>query len=387
MSGIIDRLKKLKPVNYIAIALGIHVLVFLIWGSMQIFPGYTTEILFKGSFKKESPQVKEKKVEEKKPLEKKVITEIPAHIIKPSPEMKERLVVKRELKTPAFVRPPKVTEPVKIEPPVKKQAEPAKEVLFRERAQRRETWKQYAKQFKISGRGRAISTQETLILYEATASGMESGVDKYAMPNLMSEIDKRSNVKANPNPIVASVRDYGALSKCPYVYMAGRGDFRFSDEEAANLRKYLMEGGTIFADNCLPGKRSGFDIAFRREMKRVLPDREFEVLPMSHPVYNIFYQFYEVPKGLNYRDDPIEAIMIDDKPAVIYTLNGYSFFWEARLDVTGKVDHGWREDYTYAHGSHWDGLEYENITQESVEAGYQLGINILVYLLSGIGKY
>ena len=174
MSGIIYKLKKLKPIEYIAIAIGIHVVVFLIWGSMQISPGYTTDILFKGSFKKESPQVKENKVEEKKPLEKKVISEIPAHIIKPSPEMKERLVVKRELKTPAFVRPPKVTEPVKIEPPVKKQAEPAKEVLFRERAERRETWKQYAKQFKISGRGRAISTQETLTLYKATASGMES---------------------------------------------------------------------------------------------------------------------------------------------------------------------------------------------------------------------
>ncbi|MBI2447914.1 MAG: hypothetical protein HYV48_05245, partial [Candidatus Omnitrophica bacterium] len=195
MGSIIDRLKKLKPINYVTIAIAVHAAVFLIWGSMQIFPGYTTEILFKGSFKKEEPSTKEKKAEEKKPLEKKVITEIPAHIIKPSPEMKERLVVKRELKTPAFVRPPKLTEPVKIEPPVKKQAEPGKEVLFREKAQRRETWRQFAKQFKISGRGRSISTQESLTLYEATASGMGSGVDKYALPNLLGEIDKRTNVK------------------------------------------------------------------------------------------------------------------------------------------------------------------------------------------------
>ncbi len=387
MGSIIDRLKKLKPINYVTIAIAVHAAVFLIWGSMQIFPGYTTEVLFKGSFKKEEPSTKEKKAEEKKPLEKKVITEIPAHIIKPSPEMKERLVVKRELKTPAFVRPPKLTEPVKIEPPVKKQAEPAKEVLFREKAQRRETWKQFSKQFKISGRGRSISTQATLTVYEAQASGMEAGIDKYAIPNLMGEIDKRTNVKANPATVVASVKDYAGLSKCPYVYMAGRGDFSFSAEELTNLRKYIMGGGTVFADNCLPGKRSGFDIAFRREMKRILPDREFEILPMNHPIFNIFYQFYEVPKGLNFRNDPIEVIMIDDKPGVLYTLNGYSFFWESRLDAVGNVDHGYRDDYTYAHGSHWDQLEYENINQESVEAAYQLGINILVYLLSGIGKY
>lgn len=61
------------------------------------------------------------------------------------------------------------------------------------------------------------------------------------------------------------------------IYFSGSKDFSLSDSEVANLQKYIRLGGAIWG-NSQSGGRSAFDTAFRREMKRVMPDmdKDFE---------------------------------------------------------------------------------------------------------------
>lgn len=63
----------------------------------------------------------------------------------------------------------------------------------------------------------------------------------------------------------------------PLLYIAGHEYFELGPEEAAALRDYLQSGGFLFAEACC-GRR-GFDLAFRRMMRSVLPEGRLEEIP------------------------------------------------------------------------------------------------------------
>src|SRR5699024_4369467 len=72
----------------------------------------------------------------------------------------------------------------------------------------------------------------------------------------------------------------------PYLYMTGHGNVVFSDDEAQNLRNYLISGGFLHIDD-----NYGLDQFIRLEMKKVFPDLEFVELPFDHPIYDQKYRF------------------------------------------------------------------------------------------------
>ncbi len=80
------------------------------------------------------------------------------------------------------------------------------------------------------------------------------------------------------------------FSESPIAYIAGHGNVVFSDEEARRLRLYLTRGGFLFADDDY-----GMDKSFRKAMKKVFPELDFEPVPFSHPLYHAVYDF---PQGL-----------------------------------------------------------------------------------------
>jgi len=180
----------------------------------------------------------------------------------------------------------------------------------------------------------------------------------------------------------------------PFVYLTGHKNFRLADNEVKNLRDYLNVGGAIWGDSALAGRRSRFDIAFRREMKRVLPDRDFEIVSENHEIFDTFFDKIVLPTGMNYYHEPIEMINIGGKLAVLYTLNGYGHLWEARLNRDGKIEYGlvnlaergkkpaWRHVY----GPHIGGREgriiYRNISNDTTRDTYKFGINVVVHLLT-----
>ena len=55
----------------------------------------------------------------------------------------------------------------------------------------------------------------------------------------------------------------------PFVYMTGHGNVVFSNQEAENLRAYLMGGGFLFINDDY-----GLDPYIRPSMKKVFPETE-----------------------------------------------------------------------------------------------------------------
>lgn len=363
--------------KYLLLALFVHLGILAILSPIYIISPFTKEALFKGRLRKKVKPAApvERAVSE---VKKTTIAEVPVHLLKKKPEL---VKVEKRARAPVIVKVPETVVPkgVRLSRTHRMKSD---RIISREKMRRQKTYKQFGKKFHVSGKGKSVKASFTPVL--ARYNGGDWNKDKKSLPNLMREINLRSKIKADENPKIVSVSSEEVFN-CPFVYFTGTRDFKFTNEEVEHLRKYLLQGGLVWADNGLAGRRSLFDIAFRREMKMVLPDRNFEPIPIGHKIFNCFYKFKEVPAGMNNRDDPLEMMKIDKRVAVVYTLNAYVPFWRTALDEDGKVAPGYDEDWEVRHGPYWgwsSRWRYDNLNLESVETAYRLGINIVVYLLT-----
>jgi hypothetical protein len=78
----------------------------------------------------------------------------------------------------------------------------------------------------------------------------------------------------------------------PLLYLTGHEHFTLKQSEAANLRRYLMNGGFLFAEACCG--RKGFDLAFRQLMRTVLPGRPLEPIPAESVIYHFSQRYQEL---------------------------------------------------------------------------------------------
>ncbi|MDD4148138.1 MAG: DUF4159 domain-containing protein [Candidatus Cloacimonetes bacterium] len=141
--------------------------------------------------------------------------------------------------------------------------------------------------------------------------------DPEVLPNLTRFVNKHlhSNIPIDQNIVKA---DDTKLFDYPFVYLTGHGNIRFSDIEIANLRSWMLRGGFLYADDDY-----GMDSAFRREIKRVFPERELIELDASHPLFNSYFDFSGgLPKIHEHDDNPPQAFaMFDDygRMMMLYT--------------------------------------------------------------------
>ncbi len=218
-----------------------------------------------------------------------------------------------------------------------------------------------------------------------------------SIPNLMTQITRwNKRLKANVEAVPLDLSDRNALfgSKPPvaFIYFTGHRDFKLTDAEITNLRDFLLAGGVIWGDAGMPGRNSRFDIAFRREMRRILPDpdQEFQPIDDRHPIFTQRGSLIKTtPSGINFYREPIEVMMIGDQIGVLYTMNSYGNMWQIALDDKDKVlevfDQGTEKDpnQTYTNRTLWHRRNnyYRNINNETVAQAYKLGINVVVHLL------
>ncbi len=119
----------------------------------------------------------------------------------------------------------------------------------------------------------------------------------------------------------------------PILYMTGHHEFHWNEEEVARLQRYLTAGGLLLADACCG--RASFDVAFRREIIKVLPDSRLDRLPGDHPLYHCHNDINQVEYTPRVREDygpfntpELEGIAIDGRLAVIYSKFDLGNGWE-----------------------------------------------------------
>lgn len=184
---------------------------------------------------------------------------------------------------------------------------------------------------------------------------------QFAEP-IVEELELRTSIEALKERRVITLSD-PELFYCPFLYMTGKYEFEpFGPAERERLRRFLSFGGFLLAEDAMGTRGSGFDQAFRREIREILPHNELRRLPPDHSVYQSFYMISGVG-GRQRISTFLEGIIVDNWTPVIYCQNDLSGAW-AR-DRFGR----WVHECV-------PGGE----TQRS--AAFKTGVNIIVYSLT-----
>ena len=222
-------------------------------------------------------------------------------------------------------------------------------------------------------------------------------INNGSLPNLLYFINafSKNKVKTNYKNVKAIHLDSKEIFaiKPPFLFLTGTKDFKLTEKEVETLQEYVRFGGAIWGDSSVPGRNSRFDIAFRREMRRVIRDvdKDWEPLPPNHPIFTQTYfdEIKDVPAGLNYYREPIYALKIYGEVAIIYTANDYGDMWQIGLNDQGQVDlrrnqemRGW--PWVAMNRNIWVAREtyMRNISAQSLLPTYKFGTNIVIHLLT-----
>lgn len=174
------------------------------------------------------------------------------------------------------------------------------------------------------------------------------------IPNLLSYVATQTNIRTRPVEAHVEIGE-DAFFAYPVVYLTGHGNVRFTDTEVVRLRTYLENGGFLLANDDY-----GLDKAFRREMKRVFPDKDWVELPTDHGIFKSPFTFPEgIPKIHEHDDERPQALAL---------------FHEGRL----VVFYAYESDI----GDGWDDPDVHNDPPEKREAALQMGTNIIVWALT-----
>ena len=191
--------------------------------------------------------------------------------------------------------------------------------------------------------------------------------DPTALPQLEYQFRKtlRMRCKFQDDPIELSDAE---IFKWPFLWMHAHMSFQFSEAERENLKKYLMRGGVLFADDCSAGEHGGWLPSFRAEVARMFPGESFiKLTPDSErfrKFFSISYKFEDMPKNISADTD--EIFLVNDRLAIYLGMDDYGCQWEVRAPPTSANPLG-------------QGL---HLTNRKRKPGFEFSFNILLYLLS-----
>jgi len=192
--------------------------------------------------------------------------------------------------------------------------------------------------------------------YQLAVLKYNGGGDWYAnietsLPNLIKFCNQNLNTHINPEQAIIEANS-SDIFNYPLIHLTGHGNIIFNQEEAENLRNYLIGGGFLhISDNY------GLDQFIRPQMKLVFPDLEFVEIPFSHPIYHQEYNFNNGLPKIHEHDDN--------------TPQGFGIFYEDRLVCF--------YDFECDLGDGWEDAEVHNDSQEKRTKALQMGANIIQF--------
>ncbi len=203
------------------------------------------------------------------------------------------------------------------------------------------------------------ATRDRLVIGQVVHNG-DWDPTPHGLPNLMKYLAAHTTLNVQFKRVPVSLSEESVFDH-PVLYMTGLRDFKFTQAEVARLRTYLAGGGVLVADAA--AGRKAFDVAFRREMKRVLPEAELKPIALDSPLYEAPFRIRTV--------DYSEAVRAAEPELNTPALLGIS------LDGALAVIYS-----PYSLGNGWEQIPFPyNLGYADADA-LRLGVNILTYAVT-----
>tara|TARA_R110002073_G_scaffold69287_2_gene171910 strand:+ start:3325 stop:3966 length:642 start_codon:yes stop_codon:yes gene_type:complete len=172
-----------------------------------------------------------------------------------------------------------------------------------------------------------------------------------ALPNLIAFCNENINTKIKTKPQTVETNSVD-IFQYPFLHMTGHGNVFFNDDDAKNLRDYLISGGFLHIDD-----NYGMQPYIVKELKKVFPNTNLVEISANHKLFNIVYAF---PQGL-----PKIHEHDGKRPQAL------GIFYESRLVVL----------FTYESdlGDGWEDPQVHNDPEDVREKALKMGANIIKY--------
>jgi hypothetical protein len=211
------------------------------------------------------------------------------------------------------------------------------------------------------------------------ANGMGWGTDyPYAGIHLMirlSELTKTPisrDSEGEPNFWVVRLTD-DALFKCPFTMATDVGTARFSSEEAARLREYLLKGGFLWVDDFW-GTRAWQQ--WSSEMHKVLPEYTIVDVPAEHAIRHTLFYIPRIPQVTSINFWRRSGGVTSERGRDSATAN-----FRMIADETGRIMVLMTHNTDIGDSWEREGEDREFFLQFSPD-GYALGINVALYAMT-----
>jgi hypothetical protein len=195
--------------------------------------------------------------------------------------------------------------------------------------------------------------------------------------NLSYRLQQLTSMKVDPNGRALKLTN-AALFDYPFIYMVQPGRMELQDEEVPILHKYLANGGALMADDFW-GEREWDN--FETQIKRVLPDRPWVELPLSHPV---FHSVFPLDLKSNVEELQVPSVPLWERGAVSYPRGEGTREMHVRAWLDDKQRIMVIATFNTDNGDGWEreGEDEEYFHEFSETRAYPLAINIIVYLMT-----
>ena len=160
--------------------------------------------------------------------------------------------------------------------------------------------------------------------------------DQRMPSNILNSLVEYTTIPVN---LDEKVVDLGSdeLFLYPFAYLSGHKLVQFNNQEKANFKKYIQNGGFVFVDDCNHDIDGLFAKSFEAQMTSLFGPSALKKIPNNHEIYNSFFKFEKGPPTTSFElngwgddlvHDYLKAIEINGRIAVLYSNKDYGCEWD-----------------------------------------------------------
>jgi hypothetical protein len=147
--------------------------------------------------------------------------------------------------------------------------------------------------------------------------------------NLNDFVERTTRIDVDANSYRLLELSSPEIFEYPFAYVSEPGEMEMTDAEVENLREYIKRGGFVLIDDFDGDHMDNL----REEMRRVFPDRGFEVITVDNPVLDLIFTVDNLDSMAPHvpGDDPVYYGMLNDAGELAIVAchnNDLANFWE-----------------------------------------------------------
>ena len=160
--------------------------------------------------------------------------------------------------------------------------------------------------------------------------------DQRMPSNILNSLVEYTTIPVNLDEKVVDLAS-DELFLYPFAYLSGHKLVQFNNQEKANFKKYIQNGGFVFVDDCNHDIDGLFAKSFEAQMTSLFGPSALKKIPNNHEIYNSFFKFEKGPPTTSFElngwgddlvHDYLKAIEINGRIAVLYSNKDYGCEWD-----------------------------------------------------------